>query len=237
MYKSDCLPSWHLASASSSTANHIPNVCSSAGAARLAHFRRFSCYCKPCYAAISGDTLDFSKCETRMKVGVWNATTSSYCNDPITFPVEPKPPTAAERRASAAEYSGTLKAGSWAAVDCTGGDDIFGFWLCKCIGKPYKATADVEAPEGMKDIKKDTPVIDVEWYTRFDERNPRHFKLEGIKDTVHTESLIVVSTALDIAIIPRRRNKVELAEESASAVCAELECRHPTEIPTWSYNF
>ena len=58
-----------------------------------ASFRRFSCYCKPCYADLVHGG-DFQKCETRAKVGVYKA--GAYCNDPIKEPILPKKPTAPE---------------------------------------------------------------------------------------------------------------------------------------------
>ena len=138
-----------------------------------AFFRRFSCYCKPCYEdLVSGG--DFQKCLTL-----------------------PKKPTAPERQADAAAYAGKLKEGSWVAVDCTGGTDVHGFWLAQCIAKPYKASADINAPVGMKDIKKGWPVVDVQWWERYDDDDDDTlFQREGIDDTVHMESLIAVDAPL-----------------------------------------
>ena len=72
-----------------------------------AFFRRFSCYCKPCYEdLVSGG--DFQKCLTRC--GVYKG--GAYCNDPIKQPILPKKPTAPERQADAAAYAGKLKEGA-----------------------------------------------------------------------------------------------------------------------------
>lgn len=133
---------------------------------------------------------------TRTKVGVYKG--GAYCNDPIKQPILPKKPTAPERQADAAAYAGKLKEGSWVAVDCTGGTDVHGFWLAQCIAKPYKASADINAPVGMKDIKKGWPVVDIQWWERYDDDDDDDtlFQREGIDDTVHMESLIAVDAPL-----------------------------------------
>ena len=83
------------------------------------------------------------------------------------------------------------------AVDCTGGTDVHGFWLAQCIAKPYKASADINAPVGMKDIKKGWPVVDIQWWERYDnDDDDTLFQREGIDDTVHMESLIAVDAPL-----------------------------------------
>ena len=168
-----------------------------------------------------------------VKVGVYKD--GAYCNDPIKEPVLPKKPTAAGRLADAAAYSKTLKGDSWVAVDCSGGEDVHGFWLAQCISAPYEASADIDSPVGMKDIKKGWPVVDVEWWARYNDDDDTLFQLEGIKDTVHTESLIVVDALLDVQEVARRRNKVQLAESSKTAVREGLELRHPTATPEWFY--
>ena len=197
-----------------------------------AYFLRFSCYCEPCYKNLACGG-DFKGCKTRTKVGVYK--NGAYCNDPIKMPILPKKPSAAARRTDAKAYSDTLKKDSWVAVDCTGGEDVHGFWLAQCTEKPYKATADITAPVGMKDIKKGWAVVDVEWWARYDDDDDTLFKLEGIADTVHTESLIVVDAPLDVQKVPHRRNKVQLSADSKSAVREGLELRHPTGTPEWFY--
>ena len=49
----------------------------------------------------------------------------------------------------------------------------------------------------MKDIKKGWPVVDIQWWERYDDDDDDTlFQREGIDDTVHMESLIAVDAPL-----------------------------------------
>jgi hypothetical protein len=192
-----------------------------------AWFRRFSCWCAPC------KRKNYAECTTRQLLGIWNEEQQSYINDWVYLPLVPKQPTAQDRIKSADEYASGLDKDSWVVIDCSDSDDDHGWWLALVLGKAYKATAEVQTADGAMNIKEGYPVLDVAYFERYDPADSNLFKPENLKDTVHTESLIVVDTAIMPEKVSARSVKIRLPDACAAAILRGLEARRPTVTPTW----
>ena len=127
----------------------------------------------------------------------------------------------------------TLTADSWVAIDCADADPDHNWWLAKARGTPYAATADVLTPDCSANIKKGYPVLDIDYYERYDPSDSCLFKPEKLADTVHLESLFAVQAALDVQRLTARSTRVRESAACASAVGEAFELRHPSATPAW----
>lgn len=196
-------------------------------AGKYIFFRRFSCFCMKCREG------KYNDCDTADKVGIWDGT--AYSNAWVKEAVKAKQPEPAERVESAEKYCSALKEGSWVAIDCgaDGDDDGHTFWLAKAKGPLFAAVGDVETGAGAMNIKEGYPVVDVQYYDRYDPVQPLLFKDERLPDTVHAESVIAVKEPLVVTKVGTSRVKVQLSAASARAIGEALECRRPSFQPEW----
>ena len=97
----------------------------------------------------------------------------------------------------------------------------------------FKAVGDVETGAGAMNIKEGHPVVDVQYYDRYDPVQPLLFKDEKLPDMVHAQSVIAMKEPVVVTKVGTSRVKVQLSAASARAIGKAIECRRPSFVPGW----